>query len=75
MTPVTVAMATIAALLAAGGASLYAQLKDEKTLDAALAKLEAFQDQPRLLQGNVIALGMLSGALLVKVNKSRKRTG
>lgn len=60
-------MATIAALWTASCATLYAQLKDEKTLGAVLAKAEAFLDQPPLLQANLAAVAALSFLLVLKV--------
>ena len=60
-------MATLLALLAASCASLYAQLRDEKTLDAVFTKAEAFRDQPLLMQANAAAVAVLCSALVLKV--------
>lgn len=59
-------MATLLTLLAASCASLYAQLKDEKTLDAVVGKAEAFRDQPPLMQANAAAVAVLCFALALK---------
>lgn len=60
-------MATLLTLLAASCASLYAQLRDEKTLDAVFTKAEAFRDQPPLMQANAAAVAVLCSALVLKV--------
>lgn len=62
-------MATLLTLLAASCASLYAQLKDEKTLDAVVGKAEAFRDQPPLMQANAAAVAVLCFALALKVRE------
>lgn len=60
-------MATIITLLAASCVTLHAQMKDEMTLDAFLAKLEAFPEQPARLQANLVAVMILTLLLLIKV--------
>ena len=60
-------MATMLTLLAASCASLYAQLGDEKTLEAVLAKAEAFRDQPVLMQANAATVAVLCLVVVLKV--------
>lgn len=60
-------MAAVFTVWVASCASLYAQLKDERTLDTVLTKVDGFADQPPLLQINLLVLAVSSFFLLLKV--------
>lgn len=67
-------MAAVLALWVASCASLYAQLKGEKTLDdILLSRVDGFADQPPLLQLNFVVLAATSFLLLLKVRGRGKR--